>query len=183
MSRTAIGLAFIDTETTGLGPDAQAWEIGLILRQGFEPGGDDRKVLIQIEGFVESDFEPEALAVSGFADRYGKTEAAVRMSVPWAASRLAGLLADKHLVAANPAYDAAIIERLLRACRHEPPWHFRLVDVEALAMGAKRWWRPRGLQATAKELGISFDQQDMHTAMGDADLVQRIHDHLIWSEQ
>ncbi|GAA3405019.1 3'-5' exonuclease [Pseudarthrobacter polychromogenes] len=182
MSRTATGLAFIDTETTGLGPDAQAWEIGLILRKGFEPRGQDQKLLIQIEGFDESDFEPEALAVSGFADRYGKTEEAIDMPLPWAASRLVSLLADKHLVAANPAYDASIIERLLRACRHKPPWHFRLVDVEALAMGAKRWWKPRGLQATATGLGISFDQQDMHTAMGDADLVQRIHDHLIWSE-
>jgi DNA polymerase III epsilon subunit-like protein len=182
MSRTATGLAFIDTETTGLGPGAQAWEVAVILRGGFEPRGEDRKVLIQIQGFDEADFEPEALAVSGFADRYGKSEGAIHMPLPAAANRLAYLLADRHLVAANPAYDASIIERMLRACRYEPPWHFRLVDVEALAMGAKAWWKPRGLQDTATALGISFDRDKMHTAMGDADLARRIHDHLIWSE-
>lgn len=184
MSRAAaIGLAFIDTETTGLGPGAQAWEIGVILRHGFEPQGRDQRVLIQVAGFDENDFEPEALAVSGFSERYGKTEEAIPVSLPRAASRLGYLLSNRHLVAANPAFDASIIERMLRACRYEPSWHFRLVDVEALAMGAKGWFRPRGLQATATALGISFDQNDMHTAMGDADLARRIHDHLIWSEQ
>lgn len=185
MSRDAIGLAFVDTETTGLGPGASAWEVAVILRHGFEPNGREKRILFQIDGFDEGDFEPEALAVSGFTERYGKTDGALRVSSVVAASRLVYLLADRHLVAANPAFDAGILERLLRSGSrvYEPSWHFRLVDVEALAMGAKGWWKPRGLQATATALGISFDQQDMHTAMGDADLARRIHDHLIWSEQ
>ena len=159
--------------------------MAVILRHGFEPAGRDQKLLFQIDGFDAGDFEPEALAVSGFAERYGNTKDAIRVSGAVAASRLIYLLANRHLVAANPAFDAAILERLLRSQSRSyvPSWHFRLVDVEALAMGAKGWWKPRGLQATATALGISFDQNDMHTAMGDADLARRIHDHLIWSEQ
>ena len=181
--RPVRGLAFIDTETTGLGPSAVAWEVGLIIRDGFVPDGSDKRCLIQIDGFTESHFDPEALAVSGFSERYGKSPEAQRFGLPTAAASVAMALRDRYLVAANPAYDAAIIERMLRACRLEPAWHFRLIDVEALAMGAKGWWEPKGLQATAAALGISFEQDDMHTAMGDADLVRRIHDHLIWSNQ
>lgn len=183
MSGPVRGLAFIDAETTGLGPSARAWEIAVIRRFGFEPGVKEERILLQVEGFTSEMFEPAALEVAGFGERYGLTEGAVMASTAAAAVMLAGLLADFHLVGANPAYDAGVVGALLRDEGHAPHWHFRLVDVEALAMGALRLPAPKGLQASARALGIDFDPVDMHTAMGDAELARKIHDQIIWKER
>lgn len=180
MSAPARGLAFLDTETTGLSADALAWEIAVIRRFGFEPGAREERMLLQIEGFFPAMFEPAALEVAGFGERYGRTDGAVVVSPAAAALSLAGMLEGFHVVAANPAYDVGVVGSLLRSHGYEPSWHFRLVDVEALAMGALRLPAPKGLQATARALGIDFAPEDMHTAMGDAELARTIHDQIIW---
>lgn len=49
---------------------------------------------------------------------------------------------------ANPAFDAAF----LTARWGTAPWHFRLLDVEAYAMGALGYDRPRGLTTICDDL-------------------------------
>lgn len=183
MSAPARGLAFIDTETTGLSADALAWELAVIRRFGFDPGDREERLLLQIEGFFPAMFEPAALEVAGFGERYGCTPGAVVVSPAAAALTLVGMLEGFHLVGANPAYDAGVVASLLRGHGYEPSWHFRLVDVEALGMGALRLPAPKGLQATARALGIDFHPEEMHTAMGDAELARKIHDQIIWKER
>lgn len=66
---------------------------------------------------------------------------------------------------ANPAFDAAF----LTARWGTAPWHLRLLDVEAYAMGALGYDRPRGLATITQDLrarGFEIPVPD-HSAAAD----------------
>ena len=69
-------------------------------------------------------------------------------------------LRNATLVAANPHFDASFLRRRWG----HAPWKYRLLDIEAYAMGALNLIEPKGLAYIAEKLGV--DAPD-HTAAGD----------------
>ena len=162
-------LAFVDVETTGLDPDVhQVWEIAVAI--------DDGPIHSTLVSHHTEGADPEALAVSRYHERGGHAYAGIEWSRdPDLVERffaceateqtIYDALAGVTLVGANPAFDAS----MLRARWGDAPWHFRLLDLEAYAMGALGYDRPRGLATITKDLrarGFEIPVPD-HSAAAD----------------
>lgn len=184
-------LVFIDTETDGLHPGRRAWEIGMIRR-------DERGLECESRMFLPLDLkfsDPAALKIGGFWDRHpvgrklsGKVpiprdDLSLCATIPApcepvtsahdAAKKVMEWTFGAHLVGANPAFDAQVLERLLRSEGYLPSWHYRLLDVEALTSG-NRGRIVGGLAACVEELGL--EQREAHTALGDARTARDVYD-------
>jgi hypothetical protein len=129
-----------------------------------------------------------ALQIGRFWDRHpmgrkvsGKypcpTDAAV-MPTHDAAKHIMQWTFGATIVGAVPSFDTDILARLLRNEGYLPSWHHRLRCVETLTAGS--FGRDiGGLAACAHELGLEYDEDAAHTAMGDARLAERIWTHLM----
>jgi hypothetical protein len=179
-------LVFIDTETTGLKLHDHIWEFAAIRR--FADGTESVT-------HIHIDHDPDK--TNGLPEKY-RNDILARFGVgqhiytPAGAASIihAALYGQPHLVGANIAFDAGMIERLLDAHGLEAPWHYHLLDVETLTVGmladmgrsVERPWRSDDLA----EL-ISVDQTDddgnprfeRHTALGDAHWVRTWWDQLM----
>lgn len=174
---TRPGLAFLDTETTGLDVGDVIWEVGLYLRS--DATLQDQPMVLHLAGISETDFShPRALEIGGYKHRYGKDAALVPEYE--AAHLLHSVLASRHLVGANPAFDARFLTEMFARYGLDPSWNHRLIDVESMAMGSERWPAPLGLRDTAEQLGIRPDPSVLHTAMGDADLARQVYDQIVY---
>lgn len=166
-------VAFVDIETTGLDPDFDApWEIAVIV---------DGNHHVWFQGVDLADVDPWVLENTGIVDRYDPNLAMLpRDSI----ARFNELVADRHLVGACPWFDS---ERLHRIHRHyadddrtarQHPWHYHLIDVEALAVGhlaaTLNWfgfelplpWKSEDLSRT---LGVDpAEFEPKHSALADA---------------
>lgn len=182
---------FLDTETDGLHPGRRAWEIGMIRRD--EDGNDCESRMFLPLDLKFSD--PGALRIGGFWDRHpvGRklsgsgidhsatvgtyaTPCEPVTSTHDAAKKVMEWTFGATIVGANPSFDTHILERLLRSEGYLPSWHYRLIDVEALTTG--HFGRiVGGLAACMEALGL--DQQDAHTALGDAKAARAIFDTII----
>lgn len=138
-------VAFVDTETTGLDPERhRVWEVAVIV------DGDEHVWQQQLAGnprccndeacpYNWRDVDLWVLEHTGIMDRYDHATALA----PWESiMRFVNLTRGRHLVGACPWFDS---ERLHRALLGFPdhtgrsrdlPWHYHLVDVETLAVGA-----------------------------------------------
>lgn len=138
-------LCFLDTETTGVHPSRQVWEIGMIRR---EPDGWQ----LESQFFVQADLreaDPFGLTIGRYWERHpmGQYIAKARwdgsdedtlhatLSPAQAAELVAHYTHGAHLVGAVPSFDANTLDPLLRAHGHLPAWHYHLIDVEALMVG------------------------------------------------
>lgn len=150
-------LVYLDTETTGLDPNIHdVWEIAYAV--------DDGPIHSAIVRHSLTFAAPEALEVSRYRDRTGGGDPPTA-TTRWFELTLRDLLDGATLVGANPAFDAAF----LRARWGHAPWHFRLLDVEAYAMGALGYDRPRGLATITRDLrarGFGIPHPD-HSAADD----------------
>lgn len=175
-------LVFVDTETDGLHPGRRAWEIGMIRRD--ENGERECRMFLPLDLKFS---DPAALKIGGFWDRHpvgrklsgknsddtcGKPCEPVT-SAHDAAKKVMEWTFGANLVGANPAFDAQVLERLLRSEGYLPQWHYRLLDVEALTYG-NRGRIVGGLAACVEELGL--EQRDAHTALGDARTARDVYD-------
>ena len=187
---------FVDTETTGLDPDRhEVWDIALIEDDGTEhewhirPAHPDRA-------------DPGALRITNFYSRTAAKEwrwlEQIGPDKPRdaysAASEIALLTANKHLVGAVPWFDAAFLSKFLLTRGQREAWHYHMIDVETLAVGwlaggAGRLWSPEkaeppretyqppwnsnGLSLT---LGVKTPDEDRHTAIGDARWAKAIYE-------
>lgn len=80
---------------------------------------------------------------------------------------------DVYLVGACPAFD----DRFLRlAFGGEVPYHYHVIDVEAMAMGALGHDVPCKLKDLREALGIGGENPAAHTAISDAREVKLIFD-------
>lgn len=158
-----MNLVYLDTETTGLDPNKhEVWEIAY--------AADDGPIE---RSFVRHSLKaatPKALEIGRYTERFIVSESL--RSGPFEAD-LREELDGATLVGANPAFDAAF----LRARWGETPWKYRLLDIEAYAMGALGYSEPKGLAAIADDLvalGHTIPLPD-HTAAGDVECVRAAH--------
>lgn len=191
-------LCFIDTETTGVHPDRQVWEIAMIRRD--DKGERDVSFYVDVD---LSDADPFGLSVGRFYDRHptGRWMSFSSGYVPdrpaasttgnfltrrTAADAVARWTHGAHLVGAVPNFDAETLAPLLREHALIPCWHYHLIDVEALAFG---WlaaqdnvdleppWRS---DALSNGVGVAPPtQEERHTALGDARWAMRLYDAIV----
>lgn len=180
--------AFIDTETDGLGPHRHMWEVAIIRLDSIN--GDLTEVghhQFFLSGLDLAQADPKALNVGRFWDRHphareltGKTPVPNDVLTPGVAARkILALTHDAVLVGVNPQFDAHCFERLLRGNNLTPTWDYRLINIRDLATG---WLLGQGhsiatdepTEELSRRCGIDVpDSTQRHTAMGDAEWVQR----------
>lgn len=200
----AAPLCFIDTETTGVHPGREVWEIAMIRRDDGRP---DREVCF----FVDVDLsgaDPFGLNVGRFYERHptGRWIAGLGGPIDMphggergdhldtynAALTIAKYTHGAHLVGAVPNFDAETLAPLLRGEHLIPSWHYHLIDVEPLAVGwlhghAAAMGTPADV-VTASNLPWKSDEltracgvepateDERHTALGDARWAMRLYD-------
>ena len=164
-------LVYLDVETTGLDPDVHhVWEIALAI--------DDGPIQSTMVSHWTYGADPEALKVSRYYERGGDAlttggNPEQILAAEAIEQTIYEALHNTTLVGANPAFDAAF----LRARWGTAPWHFRLLDIEAYAMGALGYDRPQGLAALSADLrarGFEIPSPD-HTAAGDVATTRACH--------
>lgn len=193
---TATPIVALDTETTGVHPERQVWEIGMIRRD------DDGQRETQFYVDVDLDqADPFGLSVGRFYERHplgryvsGRDDA----PAPARPQRLAAIEVARwthgaHVVGAVPNFDTEVLSSLLRAHGAIPAWHYHLIDVETLAVGylhAQAVEFPGSRAADFVAGGLPWDSDDLtaaldldpvpederHTALGDARWAMRIYD-------
>jgi DNA polymerase III epsilon subunit-like protein len=181
---TARPLVFLDTETTGLHPARQAWEIAALRR---EEGKADEYLHLYVDVPIV-DAEPAALRIGGYYDRHPDAVKKLGRPAPSgmrsvsprnAAAAAARITHDATIVGACPWFDTETLEPLLRAHGHVPMWHYRLRDVEAMTAGFTGDVELGGLRRCAEALGIPVDRDREHTAMGDVLTTAAVFDAVI----
>jgi DNA polymerase III epsilon subunit-like protein len=190
-------LCFIDTETTSLRHDRRAWEIGIIARD--ENGTEtEHHWLVDDDDLDLGNADPKSLAIGRFYERHPfgiaeRTEntafATVEYTVMFEVERITR---GAHLVGAVVSFDADVLGQRMRAHGVCPSWHYHLIDVEALAVGATVHAAARDgfgrelagsitalpwkSEALSRALGVEPDEFDRHTALGDARWAMAIYD-------
>lgn len=178
-------LVFLDTETTSLRPDRRAWEIGLIVR---EPGKDDAEHtwFVVADDLDLGSADVMSLKIGRFYERHPDMLAlddedaiAVGRTLHREADALwqvEKLTRGAILVGAVPNFDADVLGTRMRAVGVCPSWHYHLVDVETLAAGHRGFRPPWGFDDILTAYGLTYDESDRHTALGDARMARDLYD-------
>lgn len=204
-------IVFLDTETTGLDFERhEIWEVGLSVRNHREPMSYDGEWLWQMWPDL-SKADPGGLRVGRFYERERLTghaalkgrdiAPAIELASPWwsdedrsnknrtkgssrreIAERLARILDGATLVGAVPDFDARFLSRFLPSQGQAATWHYHLVDVETLAAGRLRKPPPWSFDELLAEFGLTYDEADRHTALGDARMVRDLYDAVLAGE-
>jgi hypothetical protein len=220
------GLVFVDSETTGLDESRghEMWELALIVREVDAQSGyvQDTEYLWQLPvDLTKADLI--ALNIGGFHERrwpapMARENRLTAITGDWSendgharcriegdedlatvAARVAGLTWGRHLVGAVPDFDARMMRKFLRRNDQLEGWHYHLLDVEALAVGAiaeqvRGEQNPMADLFRAKiaipykstELGLHFGvetrEAEKHTAMGDARWARNLYDAIFDSD-
>lgn len=160
-------LCFIDTETTGLDPRIhQPYEVCIWREDWDEPN-------TYFPGHTLEFADQQALKIGGYFDRDFRPTPDNSLST---AGSLVRHLNGVTLVGSNPAFDAAMLTRVIGA----PVWHHRMIDVGTVAMVVFGWDRPKGLADVAKECrvrGYEIPEPD-HTAEGDVRTTRAVYEAL-----
>jgi hypothetical protein len=176
-------LVFLDTETTGVHPGRQVWEVGMIRRD--DTGQRETQFFIGVD-LKRAD--PFGLKIGGFYDRHpygqylsgqrtkrptwdGDDEAAVGgdyLTVYKAAELVAQWTHGAHIIGAVPNFDTEVLSKMLRYAELFPAWHYHLIDVEALTIGYLAGQRAAGLQLRdeARDLALPWKSDDLTAALG-----------------
>lgn len=180
-------LVFIDTETTSLRPDRRAWEIGLIRR---EPGKEDveHTWFVHPEDLDLGNADLMSLKIGKFFDRhpnYRLDQEPGGWDTPDEGDVLEaveGLTRGAILVGAVPNFDAEVLGTRMRAIGIPPSWHYHLVDVETLAAGALKMPPPWSFDTVLAAYGLTYDEAERHTALGDARMARDLYDAVLSGE-
>jgi hypothetical protein len=159
-------LCFIDTETTGLDPRIhQPYEV-CIWREDWEQPN-----MFGLPHTLEY-ADQQALKIGGYFERGRMYEQGDYTTVHAITKHLQGVT----LVGSNPAFDAAMLTRVIGA----PVWHHRLVNIAEGGMWVFGWDRPKGLADVAAEcLGLGFEiPEPDHTAEGDVRTTRAVYEAL-----
>lgn len=173
-------LCFVDTETTSLRPDRQAWEIGLV---HVESDGTLRDIKMMVDVDL-TNADPKSLHIGDFYGRHprgrflsGQDVALHRgelTSARHAAEAVARWTHGTKFIGLNPYFDAEVLTNLLLGQGIIPAWHYHLADIGSAALGwlAAQSRAPQG-KFTSDELsrlcGVEPPSAEgRHTALGDA---------------
>lgn len=194
----------IDVETDGLHWERQAWEVAFVRRD--EHGTTEISVFLDLSMKLA---DPKALEIGGYYQRHPRgqwlTDATLEETdqnvgrlfttdpgpmpdgetylYPDHVARIAQRMTHgATIVGAQPHFDTHILERMMLANQLRPSWHYRLRDVESLTAGYFRHDHG-GLAKCADALGLSFPEDEQHTALGDARMALAIYDAIIGTSQ
>lgn len=160
-------LCFIDCEATGLDPRIhQPWEVCYWREDETEP------TTLRLPHTLEH-ADPQALDIGNYWGRSGAVDLRGNIGAAWLVTHA---LRGVTLVGSNPAFDAAMLTRVIGA----PVWHHRLINVAEGGMWVFGWDRPKGLAdvATAcRERGYDIPEPD-HTAEGDVRATRAVYEAL-----
>ena len=197
-------LAFVDTETTGLDPDRhEIWEVGLILQPDHTKPDDCEEFHWFLPIYKYSNADPVALDIGKFHTRYPHSPLTFTSTEEeWIDSRLAlesfardftQLTWGATLIGAVPSFDEERLRKLVQSQGFPYKWHYHLLDIESVMLGyimgkAKEWLIPESAlpgipfkhELLLELLGVTFDEESKHTALGDARNVKACWD-LIYS--
>lgn len=153
-------LVFLDTETTGLKLHHDIWEVA------YAVGDGPIKQAFLSHSLQNAD--PKALEINGYYTRFRPEDVA-----RFAELELRELLEGKTLVGANISFDAIRLQ--LRW--FSQPWHYRMIDVESMAVQAFHLPKPEGLASTVARLRtIGYDiPENNHTAAQDVETVRAVY--------
>lgn len=107
----------------------------------------------------------KALQINRYVDRLADAEQDVE---GLQLLRLAEVLRGNTMVGSNPAFDSAMLRKLMPD--RKPTWHYRLLDIGAYAAGVLALPPERGvpgLWETCQLLNVELREDVAHTAMGD----------------
>lgn len=187
-------IVFMDTETTGVHPEREVWEIAMVKRS---PGKGEQEIIIHIDSIDLSKADPFALRINSFYDRYvGLDNRNVPPNINKATDKfnaartVENWTRGAHIIGAVPNFDTESLDKLLRQNNFLPAWHYHLIDVETLAVGYlkglnenpsypipfefKLPWKSDEL---SRAIGVEPpSDEERHTAMGDVRWAIRIYD-------
>lgn len=186
-------LISLDTETTGLDPERHApWELGYLT--AVHNRQHKTVTVLHARAFnlqlpTKTQFDPVALRIGGFIERYAATGA--RPRVPWwlvqnqldrdleqlrtfAVEDLTSIdpsadvikLAPTHLVGAVPQFDHRMLERWLGWDHRR--WHYHHIDVETLCAGKYQLPYPLSTDVLTERVLPGWDTSRKHQALADA---------------
>ncbi|HET8643239.1 MAG TPA: hypothetical protein VFM37_14980 [Pseudonocardiaceae bacterium] len=190
-------IVFIDTETTSLRPDRRAWEIALIHRG--DHGERAHHWFIEIVDLDLGEADLFSLNIGGFYQRHPQmrvTDVPDQSLSTWTLvaseedvmREVEVITRGAHLVGAVPNFDAEVLAARMRYHGIAPSWHYHLIDVEALAVGAlARGGTPPALPWKSDELSRALGVEppgdtDRHTALGDAQWARAIYDSFMFGQ-
>ena len=196
-------LCFVDVESTGLEDHHEPWEIGFVLRDLDEPTEDRWRFFVRPERMDLAD--PEALEIGRFHERTADVAKGLGtawwvpgMRTTWTqpaelAEYLRLLLDGVVLIGSNAQFDSRMLRLFLARHGLKPTWHYRPVDVGAMAYGylcgQRAAYRDAGVMFTdgpdipslpwnstelAKALGI--ERVGLHEALPDAEFAMAVFD-------
>lgn len=160
-------IAFVDTETTGLDPDRhEVWEVALLVYDT-----EAQEVTFRGWWHLPVDLgraDSVALRIGRYHERYTEPTPLAEF-----AADFAELTRGAHLAGAVVSFDEERLRKLLRANGACPEWHYHLIDVEAVAIGAlvargQQFALPWKSDDLTAALGVTISEEDRHTAYGDA---------------
>lgn len=180
-------IVFLDTETDGVHPDREVWEIAMIRRD--DAGQRETAFFVDID---LSTADPFGLKVGRFYERHPlgmHLSGADPGEEPYtsetfgsrpdgyhgrrrAALEVARWTHGAHIIGAVPNFDTEVLANLLRDNGLTPSWHYHLIDIEALAAGsvAGRWAQGRSDGNPSEpgpfDFGLPWKSDDLSRACG-----------------
>ncbi|OCB09276.1 hypothetical protein A5717_26245 [Mycolicibacterium porcinum] len=168
-------IAFVDTETLGLDPDAPIWEFAA-LHVGADGLRETIAFTIQHDPAVAAKLLPDLpdkLQID-YRNRFDFADAVPEDS---AATMIEIITRGATMVCCNPVFDEPRLAALLRRNKLEPGWHYHPLDTSSLVIGylaglgfpqPPHLWKSDLLSAA---IGIDSDDYMRHTAMGDVEWI------------
>lgn len=186
-------IVFVDTETTGLDLwrheiweacalwwNGTSWEVGV-----WQP---------KLSNLDRAD--PKALEIGHFNER--SCDVNDKISIPNFLDEFLIITAGKHIAGACVDFDTYRIQQMAKRLDWEAKckWHYHLIDIENLAVGYLSYlnrqapkiegaedsmahqlpWKSRQLYS---ELGVTWNLEEEHTALGDAILSAKVYCHVM----
>lgn len=171
MTTSTNPLCWIDCETTGLDPRIhQPYEVCFWREDRNEPAAFALPHTLEYA-------DQQALEIGGYFDREFSESSPGPEVAPLIRSTLAHALRGVTLVGANPGFDAAMLTGFIGTA----VWHYRLIDVESVAMSVFGWDRPQGLSSVVtacRAAGFEIPEPN-HTAEADVRATRAVHEALV----
>lgn len=154
-------IVFLDTETTGLGPDRQIWEVAAIRYETVDDVLDGEPPSHELHHFLTVDVTTADAYSLKVGDFYGRHPDGLAITDPepaqpegahgylrWplpphgrrttdgtAAKTIARITHGATIAGINPSFDTEKLAELLHDNGYAPTWDYHLLDVRNLAIG------------------------------------------------